>query len=136
MTKIVYTDADIELMARKIIMSAYLYYYADENILPDVEYDSLSRIVAMNWDQLIPLRQFQLGDPDALKASGYHIIQNYASEGGARSWYFYKKGLNLSRPPIPYDEWTFSHKFQIHCVSSSGTKIKLDDSHKDKRQTT
>ena len=40
--------------ARLLIMSAYLYYRCDTNVIDDGEYDKLSLAVANNWDKLDP----------------------------------------------------------------------------------
>ena len=45
--------------ARQIILSAYLYYRCDTNVIDDGEYDKLSLFVAENWDKLDPQLQWQ-----------------------------------------------------------------------------
>jgi len=59
--------------ARWIIMLSHLYYDRDVSLIPDSEFDRLCGYVADNWDDLDPIRQWQLESPDAIRSSGFHI---------------------------------------------------------------
>ena len=73
--------------ARQIIMSAYLYYRCDTNVIDDGEYDKLSLFVAENWDKLDPQLQWQLVDPDAIRATGSGILITQMGMNAALAWY-------------------------------------------------
>ena len=68
-------------------MSAYLYYRCDTNVIDDGEYDKLSLFVAENWDNLDPQLQWQLVDPDAIRATGSGILITQMGVNGALAWY-------------------------------------------------
>lgn len=76
----------LDLCARKVIMSAMLYYSLDHPILSDAEYDKLCSRCIAEWDSLSPLRQFQLGSPEELATTGFHIKITYYGVYGALSW--------------------------------------------------
>lgn len=84
-------------------MQAYLYYVFDSPTMSDAEYDKLSYYVAEHWDQLDPVRQWQLGSPDTLRASGHHIRFTTLSVYGARS--VYREAFNRPPPTSPPEEW-------------------------------
>ena len=78
---------DVNYAARKLIMSAYLYYRCDTNVIDDGEYDKLSLYVAENWDKLDPQLQWQLVDPDAIRATGSGILITQMGVNAAIAWY-------------------------------------------------
>ena len=78
--------------ARLLIMSAYLYYRCDTNVIDDGEYDKLSLAVAKNWDKLDPQLQWQLVDPDAIRATGSGILITQMGVAAALAWYKSKQG--------------------------------------------
>ena len=82
--------------ARLLIMSAYLYYRCDTNVIDDGEYDKLSLAVAKNWDKLGPQLQWQLVDPDAIRATGSGILITQMGVSAALAWYKNKVRRNLS----------------------------------------
>jgi hypothetical protein len=73
-----------DLAARKILVAAFLYYVLDAPTMSDGMYDKLSQIAADGWDQLDPVRQWQLDSPDATRASGAHFKYTAATIGAAR----------------------------------------------------
>lgn len=79
------TDS-LDLCARKVIMSAMLYYSLDAPKVSDQEFDAMCKRCIKEWDQLSPLRQFQLGSPEELATTGYHIKITYYGVYGALSW--------------------------------------------------
>lgn len=62
-----------DLASRKIIVAAYCYYVLDNPVMTDAQYDKLSIIVAEGWDELDPVRQWQLESAAATRAGGHHI---------------------------------------------------------------
>jgi NAD-dependent DNA ligase len=78
--------------ARLLIMSAYLYYRCDSPVLTDDEYDKLSMYVAKHWDKLTPQLQWQLGDPDAIRATGSGILITQMGQSAAHNWHQKKTG--------------------------------------------
>lgn len=103
---------DILFAARKIVMSAYLYYRCDLNILPDSEYDTLVNLVTAHWKELPPIFQYQLGSPEELRSSGFHILVTPYSEAGARQWYRDETKQPVLFPVI--EVWQKNNEFGCH----------------------
>lgn len=82
--------------ARLLILSAYLYYRCDTNVIDDGEYDKLSLAVANNWNKLDPQLQWQLVDADAIRATGSGILITQMGVSAALAWYKNKVRRNLS----------------------------------------
>jgi len=76
-----------DLAARQLIMLAYLYYNRSSPLRSDAEYDELSRYVAERFDELEPIRKFQLESPEAILASGHHIKMTRQGERAALAWF-------------------------------------------------
>lgn len=76
-------------VARNVIVASYCYYVLDHPIMDDGEYDALCQYVAANWEQLEPDRKWALGDPESIKASGFHI--KYSSYAVAAAGEKYKE---------------------------------------------
>ncbi len=74
------------LAARKLIMSAYLYYRCDCPVLSDGEYDKLSLFVSDHWDELSEQMQWQLGDREGIRATGMGILITQMGQDAAHSW--------------------------------------------------
>lgn len=89
----------LDLCARKVIMSAFLYYSLDAPKLSDAEFDALCKRCIEEWDQLSPLRQFQLGSKEDLATTGYHIKITYAGVYGALDWVGVKGRVEFHVPP-------------------------------------
>lgn len=101
------SEMSIDLKARHVIMAAWLYYEMNVSIITDAEFDSLSQQVAgeLEWFDAMgecgisPVRRVQLGEPDALRASGYHIQITQQGIGGAVAWYGYRRRRTKLKPP-------------------------------------
>ena len=93
---------NVNQAARMLIMSAYLYYRCDSPVLSDDVYDKLSLYVAKHWDALDKQLQWQLGDADAIRATGMGILITQMGMGAAHHWHKEKTGKSikdgLSRP--------------------------------------
>ncbi|AKQ75835.1 hypothetical protein FDH82_gp45 [Roseobacter phage RDJL Phi 2] len=100
-------ELSIDLKARQVIMASWLYYEMNVSVMPDAEFDSLCQQVAaeLEWFDAMgecgisPIRRVQLGEPDALKASGHHIKVTQASIGGAVAWYNYRRRRAFMKEP-------------------------------------
>ena len=90
------SQVTVNFAARQIIMSAYLYYRCDTNVIDDGEYDKLSLFVAENWDKLDPQLQWQLVDPDAIRATGSGILITQMGVSAAVAWYIREKRRNIT----------------------------------------
>lgn len=67
-------------------MSAVLYYGLDTPALSDAEFDAGCLRLIAEWDTLQPIRKWQLGTPELLHTTGYHIKATVASVAGAVAW--------------------------------------------------
>ena len=54
-------------------MASVLYYGLDVSLMPDAEYDQLSKRLAAEWDDLSPIRKWMLGSAAEIAASGFHV---------------------------------------------------------------
>lgn len=116
MSKEAQASPSIDLKARKVIMSAYLYYRRSSPVLSDGAYDTLTREVAAGWPDLSPFRQWQLESPEALLASGSHAKVTMAAECGAIEWHEAVKGT----PPdgYPITKWKKSVKWSVRWATA------------------
>lgn len=76
----------LDLTARKVIMSAFLYYSLDAPKLSDQEFDRMCKRCIDNWDKLDPLRKLQLGSKEDLATTGYHIRITQFGVSAAMRW--------------------------------------------------
>jgi hypothetical protein len=51
--------------------------------MADSAFDALCGAVAREWDSLSPIKQWQLGSPEELRTSGYHIKATLLSQAWA-----------------------------------------------------
>tara|TARA_R110002012_G_scaffold45624_2_gene121160 strand:+ start:86 stop:355 length:270 start_codon:yes stop_codon:yes gene_type:complete len=73
------------------LMSSYLYYEQDKNVLEDTQFDYLCKKLYDNWDSVEHMHK-HLIDKDNLKAgSGYGIKYTNLIVSGANSWYEQEK---------------------------------------------
>jgi len=69
------------------LMSSYLYYECDKNVLDDTQFDYLCKKLYDNWDSVEHMHK-HLIDKDNLKAgSGYGIKYTNLISSSAISWY-------------------------------------------------
>mgnify|MGYP003335814551 FL=1 len=88
---------NVNLSARLLIMSAYLYYRCDSPAISDGEYDKLSLYVAKHWDELDEQLQWQLGDAEAIRATGMGILITQMGQDAAHHWLEKKTGKKVKR---------------------------------------
>lgn len=79
--------------SRLVVMSSYLYYRLNVNPITDHEFDDLCKYCVKAWNELPPIRQWQLGTRKEILASGYRVKVTPMAEAGAWSW---ARSLNLS----------------------------------------
>lgn len=103
-----------DLAARRVAMSAYLYYQQSSPVLTDDEYDALARYCAEHWDELDAFRKWQLGGSSkAIAHSGHQVRVTKAAEGGAFAWHLETWGRHPPRAVIPEEAWVMDKKH--HC---------------------
>ena len=101
--------ANVNRAARMLIMSSYLYYRCDSPVISDSEYDKLSLYVAKRWDELDEQLQWQLGDPESIRATGSGIIITQMGQGAAHFWYKSKHNKSVDFYPMTW--YNAHHKF-------------------------
>jgi hypothetical protein len=100
-----------DLAARKILVAAYLYYNHAHSIMGDGEYDKTSQYVADSWNELSPLRQWCLGDPNSTRATGAHFKFTRLCVGAARELFPYQ---------LLECKWRFNTEHQVHYTKVTG----------------
>jgi len=90
---------DLDFAARRVLMSAYLYYWRSESVLDDFENDYLKKELYENWDN-VPLRYKPLLDPDltghhSLSAGTSHCKYTRMVESGAVAWLLVETGREI-----------------------------------------
>jgi hypothetical protein len=106
----------LDLVARRAVMSAMLYYGLDHPVLSDEEYDRANQRVIAEWANLSPLLKWQLGSPTDLAATGFQIKVTMACAGGAASW----SGVRC----VPTEPWKFSKKHQVHWLNAGAFRVR------------
>lgn len=99
-------------------MSCFLYYRCASPVLTDGEYDALVEEAASGWKHLEPIRKWQLGSPDAIRATGYHVKITGLAMSAALDWHLREKGF----PPgmSSRGAWKYSKKFDVHWFGAEG----------------
>lgn len=90
---------NVDLVGRKVIVAAFLYYMLDTPSMSDAQYDRMSQFVADYWDQLSPDRQWCMRDPDQTRASGSHFRFTSLAASAALNRYKYITGEHLGWHP-------------------------------------
>lgn len=96
-----------DLAARRVLMSAYLYYVLDNPVLPDNEYDALANWVAERWHRVAPIRQWQCGSKEQIAATGHHVKVTWATVDAAHRW----AGISKA---CPLQNWSWSPEHLVH----------------------
>ena len=97
-----------DLKARRLLMSAHLYYDRDSPVLSDSAYDALSDEVANELEivdllgtcGIDPARLAQLGSAAQVRASGSHMLLTRATVGGAEAWHLAETGHTVESPYV------------------------------------
>jgi hypothetical protein len=97
-----------DLKARRLLMSAHLYYDRDSPVLSDADYEALSDAVAHELEiaeltgesDIDPVRLAQLGSADQVRSSGFHLRLTQATVGGAEAWHLAETGEPVDTPYV------------------------------------
>mgnify|MGYP003132468977 CR=1 FL=1 len=78
---------NLNMLVPYYLMSCYLYYECDKNVLSDTQFDNLCKRLLDNWDSINHVHK-HLIDKDALKCgSGYDIQYTNLIKRSAIDWY-------------------------------------------------
>lgn len=91
-----------DLAARKALVAAYLYNVLAAPTISDARFDELCRIAADGWDQLDPVRQWQMESPEATRATSMHFKYTALTIGAAREEYL---RMNRRYAPAADTDW-------------------------------
>lgn len=108
--------------ARLIVIHSFLYYGLSHNIIADHEFDAMCQQAADEWDELSPLRQWQLGSPSAIRATGFHCKITMAGIGACEDLLKGRISLPMAHSDIPIDE---EHRVRWLPVSTTCQLISL-----------
>lgn len=92
------------LVARRVIATSICYYSLDTSLVTDSEFDGWCRRLHDEWEDLDLFYRWKLGDPGAIKASGFHIKCVQRDIGGAIGWLRHK-GLYKNRLRSNPKDW-------------------------------
>lgn len=99
---------NIDLIARQVLMSAYLYYHRNESVLSDAENDANVLLLIEHKDKIperyLPLLDISF-DTDEMTVSTYGCKYTRLVEGGALHWLYKKTGERL--PPLGHGYFEF-----------------------------
>lgn len=108
--------------ARRLLISAYLYYVLDSPRMSDAEYDRLSLVVSRGWDELAPDRKWALRDPEAIRSTGAHIRFSSFVVAVALNYYKYQTGIVLEVHP---DDWRISKRGHRYVTCGSPRPLEV-----------
>ena len=106
-------DRWLDLVARWVIMASFLYYGLNESIVDDSQFDKWCKHLAKKWDKLDRYRQWQLGSPEEIRTSGYHVKVTAAQTGGALAW-LDQKGMKKNLLVHYNEEPKWSKRYQVN----------------------
>jgi hypothetical protein len=101
----------IDLLCRKVLMSAYLYYVCDTAVWSDAAYDQACEKIAGYWP-FIPVEYKVLFDPEmtndpaTVRSTGMHFLVTERIMFAATSWF-----LNTMKQHLELEE------HQLNCVN-------------------
>ena len=85
-------NISINRLVHIYLMSSYLYYELDKNVLSDSQFDYLCKKILDNWDNINHMHK-HLIDKDNLKAGiGYGLEYTNLIKGASLNWYEHMKG--------------------------------------------
>lgn len=120
------------MCARKVLMSSFLYYSLDVIAVSDETYDGWCRRLAKEWDKLDRIRQWQLGSPEEILASSYHVKVTYSTIGGALSW-MTSLGTPINRPIHYAQEPKRSRRYGVDYWPATAFAFGMEPASKQKR---
>lgn len=83
---------NIDLVARKVLMSCLCYYGLDRPVVSDGQYDEWVERLADEWSELDRFRRWQFRSRDDVEVTGIDFRMTLAVHGGTVSW-LQKSGL-------------------------------------------
>lgn len=112
-------EPSIDLIGRRVLMAAYMYYVLDETaMMDDAEYDRLSYLCAKHWDELDRDRQWAFDTPEDLRASGSGFFFSSACVHAVYQWL----AENKIEPAHPMPtEWKFSKRQGTRYVTAKAS---------------
>ena len=69
------------------LMSSYLYYHCDKQVLNDDEYDALAKRLLNEWDSVEHMHKHLITQGDLTAGTGYAIKYNNRIKNAAERWY-------------------------------------------------
>ena len=69
------------------LMSSYLYYQCDKQVLNDDEYDTLAKRLLDEWDSIEHMHKHLITKDDLTAGTGYAIKYNNRIKNAAERWY-------------------------------------------------
>lgn len=91
---------NLDHIARKVLMSAYLYYHRNAQVLSDAENDKLCLTLFNNWDNIPERYKFLLGNKNDIAYTSHHCKYSRLVEAGALAWLEKETGQKLC--PLGY----------------------------------
>ena len=74
------------------LMSCYLYYEEDKQVLSDDEFDALGKRLLDEWDQVEQMHKHLITKDDLMAGTGYAIKYTNMIKGAANRWHQLVKG--------------------------------------------
>ena len=68
------------------LMSAYLYYYCDDRVITDYEFDTLAQVILKNWKTITHPHKKLLKLGDLKAGTGYAIKPTQMIINAAQQW--------------------------------------------------
>lgn len=102
-------EPSLDLKARRVIMSAMLYYGLGTSLIPDEVNDRWVRDLVRGFDRLERNRQWALGPVESLRATTMHVKVTTQAASGAVAW--------LEAAGVPWRQvqirrnWEFSKRY-------------------------
>lgn len=119
-------STELERKARRIIVASVLYYSFNLSPISDGEFDRLCVEVAAGWEDLHPLRRWQLGSAGEIKASGFTVKTTYLTLawaiGEAERLLEQEAGTDFRVYHVA--PWKFSKRHRVHWLNVGQFQIK------------
>ena len=77
---------EIDGVARQVVCASLLYYSLDIPMLEDGEFDRMCCLLHDLWEDLSPIRQWQLGSAEEIRSSGNFTKATMAAAYASAQW--------------------------------------------------
>lgn len=112
-------EISLDLAARRVVMASLLYYGLNIPMMPDGDYDALAARVAEEHALLTPLRQWMVGKPEEIAASGMQCNVTSQAVSAAIAW----ATENFPTGITPYanltGHWRTSKRFELKFIHTN-----------------